>query len=216
MTSEDQLRAALLGGGQLTAILANSRRSMSKLLDQRESRWLTSLHAQQGDLHLLKSPDNAWMFGLMGASIFQRATVEAEKLHRAISHAYEVEDGALSRASQDAQWQSLRRNVFERLEGLFVFRERARVKSFLEKNFFLTPLLLQASDRIREFFGSAPVVLEVSTDPDDGNYQELWARIQTNSTPADALSTLTRFDEEWWLDASASSQDLLNIKLEYV
>jgi hypothetical protein len=156
------------------------------------------------------------MLDLMRASIFQRPIPEPERTYKAIGRPYEVESATLLGPSQDAQWQSLRNNVFHRLEGLYTFRERAKVKSFLERNSFLTPLLLQANDKIREFFGSSTVALEVSTDPDDGNYQELWARIQTNSAPADALSALTRFDDEWWLDASASSQNLLKIKLEYV
>lgn len=216
MTSEEQLRAALLGGGQLTTMLASSRRSMSALLARRELKWTSSLHSQQGELRVLESANDTWMLDLMRASIFQRPIPEPEGIYKAIGRPYEVESATLLGPSQDAQWQSLRNNVFYRLEALYTFRERVKVKSFLERNFFLTPLLLQASDRIREFFGSSTVALEVSTDPDDGNYQELWARIQTNGAPADALSALTRFDDEWWLDASASSQNLLNIKLEYV
>lgn len=210
MTSEEQLRAALLGGGQLTTMLASPRRSMGTLLAQQEE--ASSLHARQVEFCLPKSSNDIWVFDLGSTAIFQRP----EKTQRALGGAYEVEGATLLRDSQDAQWQSLRVNVLKRLEGLYAFRERSKVKSFLERNLFLVLLLLQASDKIREFFGSATVVLEVSTDPDDGDYQELWARIQTKTAPTDALSTLTRFDEDWWLDASASSHDLLNIKLEYV
>jgi len=210
MTSEEQLRAALLGGRQLTTMLASSRQSTA-LLDQQELKWISSLYAQEGMLRVFESAPDIWRL----ASIFQKAIPEAERI-RAIGRTYEVESVALLRPSEDAQWQSLRNNVFHRLESLFTFRERAKVMSFLERNFFLTPLLLQAHDKITEFFGSSRVALEVSTDHDDGNSQELWVRIETNSAPEDALSILTRFDEEWWLDASASSQNLLNIKLEYL
>lgn len=211
MTSEEQLRAALLGGRQLTTMLASSRQSTS-LFDQQELKWSSSLHAQEGMLRALESAPDIWRL----ASIFQKAIPEAERIYKAIGRTHEVESGALLRPSEDAQWRSLRNNVFHRLESRFTFRERAKVMSFLERNFFLTPLLLQANDKIREFFGPSGVALEVSTDPDDGNFQELWARIETNSAPEEALSILTRFDDEWWLDASASSQNLLNIKLEYV
>lgn len=209
MTSEEQSRAALLGGGQLPTILASPRRSLSTLLAQREEH--SPLHARQAEFCLRELANDIWM-DLRSTAILQRP----EETHKAIGGAHEVEGATLLRDSQDAQWQSLRVNVLQRLEGFYAFRERSRVKSFLERNLFLVLLLLQASDKIREFFGSPTVVLEVSTDPDDRAYQELWARIQTKAAPADALSTLTRFDEDWWLDASASSHGLLNIKLEYV
>jgi hypothetical protein len=183
---------------------------MGTHLAQREE--ASSLHAQQVEFCMPESANDIWMFDLRSTAIFQRPA----QTHKAIGAAYEVEGATLLRDSQDAQWQSLRVNVLERLEGVYAFRERSKVKSFLERNLFLVLLLVQANDKIKEFFGSPTVVLEVSTDPDDGAYQELWARIQTKAAPADALSTLTRFDDDWWLDASASSHDLLNIKLEYV
>jgi hypothetical protein len=208
MTSEEQLRAALLGGGQFTTILASPRRSTSALSAPPELTDISSLSA------LSDSANDIWMLPLTRVSI-QTTMRETQRLYRAIGKYYE-ESGALLRASEDAQWQSLRDDVFDRLEVLYAFRDRPKIKSFLGRNSFLTPLLFQVSDRIREFFDASAVVLEVSTDPDDGNYQELWARIQTDNSPADALPALTRFDEEWWLDASASSHDLLNIKLEYL
>ncbi len=51
MTSEEQLRAALLGGRQLTTMLASSRQSTA-LLDQQELKWISSLYAQEGMLRV--------------------------------------------------------------------------------------------------------------------------------------------------------------------
>jgi hypothetical protein len=124
---------------------------------------------------------------------------------------------ALTRASQGAQWDSLRTDILSRLESAYVFRDEARVRLFLGKNAFLAPLLLQASSKIIDYFGaSLPIALDVSVDPENGEYQELWVRIQTHLAPEDALPVLTRFDEEWWLRASVASRNLLNLKLEYV
>jgi hypothetical protein len=108
-------------------------------------------------------------------------------------------------------------DILSRLESIYALREEARVRSFLEKNAFLAPLLLRANRKIRDYFdASSIIVLEVSVDPENAKFQELWARIQTHLSPADALQILTRFDEEWWVQASAASKNLLNIKLEYV
>lgn len=128
-----------------------------------------------------------------------------------------VVSDSLIRVSQGAQWKALRASIFSRLESTYDFRDIAQVKQFLEKHVFLTPLLLEASTKIKEYFRpSANLALEVPVDPEDGKYQELWIRIQTDVAPADALPLLTKFDDEWWLEASANSKNLLNIKLEYV
>jgi hypothetical protein len=112
---------------------------------------------------------------------------------------------------------SLRTDILSRLASVYVFRDEARVRSFIERNAFLAPLLLQANSKIKDYFGSSlPIVLDVSVDPESGEYQELWARVQTRLAPTHALPILTTFDEEWWLGASVASRNLLNIKLEYV
>ncbi len=102
------------------------------------------------------------------------------------------------------------------LKMLYLFRDEKAVASFLEKHSFLTPLLLQAHEKIEEYFGPSNVALEVSIDPDDASYEELWALIQTNLRAAEAVGLLTKFDEEWWLDASVSSQELMNFNLEFI
>lgn len=123
----------------------------------------------------------------------------------------------LMSVSQHGQWNALRHSVFTRLESIYVFRGVALVKSFLEKNVFLAPLLLEVNSKLRQYFGmSSTIALELSVDPENGRHQELWARVQTELEPAEAMPLLTRFDDEWWLAASAYSKNLFNIKLEYL
>lgn len=123
----------------------------------------------------------------------------------------------LMSVSQHGQWNDLRHSVFTRLESIYVFRRVALVKSFLEKNVFLAPLLLEVNSKIKQYFGmSSTIALELSVDPENGRHQELWARVQTELEPAEAMPLLSRFDDEWWLAASIYSKNLLNIKLEYV
>ena len=107
-------------------------------------------------------------------------------------------------------------DTMKTLKMLYLFRDEKAVASFLEKHSFLTPLLLQAHEKIEEYFGPSNVALEVSIDPDDASYEELWALIQTNLRAAEAVGLLTKFDEEWWLDASVSSQELMNFNLEFI
>src|SRR5260370_5207867 len=120
MTSEEQLRAALLGGGQLTTMLASSHRSVSEFLARRELKWISSLHSQQAVSHVLESTGDIKTLDLMWASIFQKTMIEAERVYKAVGRTYEVESGALLRTSEDAQWRSLRNNATHRLGSLYV------------------------------------------------------------------------------------------------
>ena len=107
-------------------------------------------------------------------------------------------------------------DTMKTLKSLYLFRDEPPVTSFLEKHSFLTPLLLQAREKIEEYFGPSSIILDVSVDPDDPEYVMLWVRIQTTLEAADAVRLLTRFDEEWCLDTPISALELMNVNLEFV
>ncbi len=87
---------------------------------------------------------------------------------------------------------------------------------FLDAHPFLVPLLMEAHGKIEKHFGPFPdVVLEVVTDPEAENDRELFALVQTDLSPDEALHRLDRLDQEWWLEASLQARCLLNIDVEY-
>ena len=105
----------------------------------------------------------------------------------------------------------------EALEKLYTYRRPMEVKGYIKAYPFLVPLLVEAYDKIGEYFGSNPaVVLEVVTDPEADDDRELFAFIQTNCAPEEALDRLNRLDQEWWLDASDRSEGKLCIHTEFV
>ncbi len=54
-----------------------------------------------------------------------------------------------------------------RLESIYVFRRPEEVSRFLESNSYLSPILIEAYEKIGEHFGSRPeVALEVVRDPE--------------------------------------------------
>jgi len=227
MINEQYLRAVLLGGMQPTSLLQSIRR-FGMLTVSAESSGILSVpeldRLQQRTLgHQLTEGELVQPNRESRSSVrnFYETLVEhyysLNRSEGTSSDAFEsIINDALTRVSHGAQWHSLGSDILSRLESVYVFRDEGRVNLFLEKNAFLAPLLLQANTKIRDYFGaSLPIVLDVSLDPENGEYQELWARIQTHLAPADALPILTRFDEEWWLRASVVSRNLLNIKLEY-
>lgn len=217
MISEAYLSAGLLGGIQPTSLLSRSRAFRVVTVSEERSGVLSLPELERLQQTTLSSqPTEAELAQEIWYRNWHSHSVSLGKEAPGTVFLSIIND-ALIRVSQGAQWDSLRTDILSRLESIYVFRDEAKVRLFLEKNAFLAPLLLQANSKIRDYFGaSLPIALDVSVDPENGEYQELWGRIQTHLAPADALPVLTRFDDEWWLRASVASRNLLNIKVEYV
>jgi len=103
------------------------------------------------------------------------------------------------------------------LEGLYIFRQPAEVRRFIEERQFLISLLEEAYTKIEKYFGPYPqVFLEVISDPEATDDRQLFAFIGTHLSPDKALDTLERFDEEWWLDVLDQAQGKLCIDIEFL
>lgn len=103
------------------------------------------------------------------------------------------------------------------LEDLYHIEDTAAVAEFLARNEFLHDLLVEAHNRIVEFFGEdADVHLEVCDDADSGGDRQLYAVISTPLAAKDAIPIQERFDDEWWLDNLMRACGKFNIIVEYV
>jgi hypothetical protein len=103
------------------------------------------------------------------------------------------------------------------LERLYTFRGRAEVSWFLEKYPFLVPLLMEAYSKFGNYFGPYPrAFLEIVIDPEVPDDRELFALVCTSLMPDEALDRLDRFDRDWWLDASQTTQGKLCIDVEFL
>lgn len=103
------------------------------------------------------------------------------------------------------------------VERLYAFRRHAKVSQFLEKFPFLARILVEAYGKFGNYFEPYPqVFLEIVTDPEAPDDHELFALIYTSLTPDEALDRLDRFDRDWWLDASRTSQGKLCIDVEFL
>ena len=100
-------------------------------------------------------------------------------------------------------------------ERLYQLRGRAEVVAFVAEHPFLTPLLAEAYRQIESYFPQSQAFLEVVADKEAPDDRELVASVVTGLSPAEALPTLDRFDEGWWLDASGRAQGKLCITLEF-
>jgi hypothetical protein len=115
-------------------------------------------------------------------------------------------------------WETLKaesQSEVQKLERLYTFGERAEVLWFLEEYPVLVPLLLEAYDKIGNYFSYPQLSLEVLTDPETNGDRQLVVFIGTNLAPDEALPMLEQFDENWWLDASHKAQGNLCIHVEF-
>ncbi len=108
----------------------------------------------------------------------------------------------------------LRREVTS-LNRIYTFRNPAEIYEFLSDNVYLIPQVVEAHKKIKEYFPSSDLVLEVVTDPEAPDEKELVIFIHTNLTPDEALDRLEMFDRNWWLDASLDTEGKLCIHVEY-
>jgi hypothetical protein len=99
-----------------------------------------------------------------------------------------------------------------RLAKLYTFNDYVSVANFLRGNTFLLNVLLEAHDKIQTYFGlHTNVVLEVFTDHEAENDQELFALIQANLSIEEELDALDKLYEGWWLDALPAAKCKLTI-----
>ena len=100
------------------------------------------------------------------------------------------------------------------LSEIYVFRRSPEVKEFLTDNIYLISLVVDAYEKIGEYFPQATLILEVVSDPED-NTRELVIFIHTDLPPDDALNRLEQLDENWWLKASLDAGGKLCIHIEF-
>ncbi len=78
-------------------------------------------------------------------------------------------------------------------------------------------LLLEARSHLARIFGEDTFVhLQLVPEDEDGAGVALFANVYTQDDPLVAFEKMSRFDEEWWLDASERSDGVLNFSVEFV
>jgi hypothetical protein len=77
-------------------------------------------------------------------------------------------------------------------------------------------LLLEAHEKILTHFGAeSHATLEIITDPEVEDDQELFVFVRTLLPPKEAFARLEQLDREWWLDASEKAQGKMCIHLRF-
>ena len=100
----------------------------------------------------------------------------------------------------------------------YALRSPEEVTPYLRTYPHLVPLLLEAAEVIRRYFGpDVPLVLESFTDPEEDKPRpELFAQAQTSLGPEAALDRLDRLGEDWWFEKSPDAPAVLVFDVEFV
>ena len=104
--------------------------------------------------------------------------------------------------------------LIERLAGLYRF-DNASVNRFLRENPFLLDLLIEAHKKIQQYFGPhTQVTLEVFTDPEAKDFQQLFALVHASPPSEEEDDPLESLCDEWWLDTLPAALGKLIISVE--
>jgi hypothetical protein len=118
---------------------------------------------------------------------------------------------------QLAEYDALRQFIVEssrlrRLGEFYSFRDMLPVRRFLRAH----PQLIDHT-YLEKHFGPGPLVtLEVVSDPEAADWDQLFAYVLTSLSVDEAQAHLDRLDEEWFLGQLDRIGDLFNFNLEFV
>lgn len=103
------------------------------------------------------------------------------------------------------------------LQETYGLRLEPPVGRFLHAHPTLVDLLLEAYAYLEQYFGLNPQVgLEVVSDPDSDDSEELFANIRTSLSVDEALERLDRLDQGWFLAQLGRTGGRFNFNLEFV
>ncbi len=101
------------------------------------------------------------------------------------------------------------------LQNAYTFRDIASVTSFLQENSHLIHILLIARHNIVEHFENiSSLVLEVVSDPDEPDADQLFLFIQSPLPVDVALKRLRHLGEKWWFQVVPDVQNKMAIDIE--
>ena len=98
----------------------------------------------------------------------------------------------------------------------YEIRNPSKVAEFLSKNLFLLDLLKEIPAQIHSFFGeNQSLKLEFFLDPEDASWHRLRIKIPTKLSVDESMLSLSKFDENWWLENDSKANSKITVRLEY-
>lgn len=95
------------------------------------------------------------------------------------------------------------------------FIEEKEIFDFLLENNFLIYLIEDAYYAITDYFPASNLTIKLNTDPEIDDYKKIFIYIHTELEVDDAVKQLEKFDNNWWLQKIAKTQNKLCITLRF-
>ncbi len=101
------------------------------------------------------------------------------------------------------------------LEKLYNMKQPGEIFEFFYENPDLVEVAIEAVTVLKHVFGTdAGLTLELIRDPETDE-QELFALIEVNLEPEEALKRLQEFDNAWLLDKEEMTKGLFNVDVSF-
>ena len=97
----------------------------------------------------------------------------------------------------------------------YILFDSNKILQYLQSKRELIPFLLEAERQIRKVFISEKLVLKFIYDPEIINWTKLIVAIHTNLDANEAFDKLKLLDHSWWLEASYSINNDLDIHIDF-
>lgn len=104
---------------------------------------------------------------------------------------------------------------FSELDKVYLFREPDQILNFLILNPYLTPLLGETADALKQYFPDVRFALRRYVDPEISGYTRLVIEIPTKYSPKETLDRLDKFEDEWWIENEHKSKGNLTVNVEF-
>ena len=88
-------------------------------------------------------------------------------------------------------------------------------KTFLLEHGHLWPVIREAREKLREYFGPGPQRLELCADEED-DYGFLSLVVEVEMDPKDVFERQGRFNQDWWDERWAAANGLVSIDVVYL
>lgn len=177
-------------------------------IDRVEADLRFQLVATLSALHLLRKTKRHLSHGLTGGATFQWMTTDS-RMSSVMDREF-----ATSEIADDEVLSELNGGLL-RLQEDYEFRDVASVTSFLQGNPHLIHVLSSARHNIVEHFEDiSSLVLEVVSDPDELDADQLFLFIQSPLPVDVALKRLRHLGEKWWFRVVPSVQNKMAIDIE--
>ncbi|MBF2057097.1 MAG: hypothetical protein IGQ45_07705 [Cyanobacterium sp. T60_A2020_053] len=107
------------------------------------------------------------------------------------------------------------RFILNEITKKYIIDDQWEVFDFLYRHQELFLIVVEAEKQIKKYFNNDKISLNIITDPEIANWENLSITIHTKLNVDQAFDKLKQLDHDWWLDIFAQVGNKLNIHIDF-